>query len=300
MRCVRLLGPLLAVLAAALLVAPTAAADRPFRLPTYVTDSAGALTVAQRADVEAAIEQLYNGRRVRLWVVYVEGFSGQGAASWAENTYRTSDLGDYDALLVVATVDRSYWFKVPGKVNNVSPDEVTNLRRNDIEPALSRGDGRCGRGRRERPEHGQCRDERAVARGARCPRWHRAGVGGSAAADAMAPTPSARRGIRRGPRVDLTDPKHSPRCRPTRSMIFPGRRSSTWTTRSAPAPTNWSSRWRSSAPTGPSLSRVLSIAPKPLWRKLSRPPTLDDAFPNGGSATRSADPRRGVRRTGRP
>ncbi len=140
MRCVRLLGLLLAVLAAALLVAPTAAADRPFRLSTYVTDSAGALTVAQRGDVAGAIEQLYNDRRVRLWVVYVEDFSGQGAESWAQSTYRTSDLGNHDALLVVATVDRSYWFLVPGSVNNVSSDEVTNLRRNEIEPALSRGD----------------------------------------------------------------------------------------------------------------------------------------------------------------
>jgi TPM domain len=140
MRCVRLLGLLLAVLAATLLVAPTAAADRPFRLSTYVTDNAGALTVGQRGDVATAIEQLYNDRRVRLWVVYVEDFSGQGAESWAQSTYRTSDLGDNDALLVVATVDRSYWFMVPGSVNNVSPDEVTNLRRNEIEPALSRGD----------------------------------------------------------------------------------------------------------------------------------------------------------------
>ena len=73
-------------------------------------------------------------------MVYVEDFSGQGAESWAQSTYRTSDLGNHDALLVVATVDRSYWFLVPGSVNNVSSDEVTNLRRNEIEPALSRGD----------------------------------------------------------------------------------------------------------------------------------------------------------------
>ena len=103
----RLLGLVLAVLVAALLVAPTAAAEKPFRLAGYVTDNAGALTTAQRGQVQAAIDKLYNDRKIRLWVVYVEDFSGQGAQSWAQSTYRTSDLTGSDALLAVATVDLS-------------------------------------------------------------------------------------------------------------------------------------------------------------------------------------------------
>ena len=138
--CPRLLGLILAVFAAALLVAPRAAADPPFHLPTYITDKAGALTEADRYQVETAINNLYNGRRIRLWVVYVENFSGQDPASWAQSTYRTSNLGDYDAILAVATVDRAYAFEVPDSIDNVSRNQVDDLRRNDIEPALRRDD----------------------------------------------------------------------------------------------------------------------------------------------------------------
>ncbi|HUL98532.1 MAG TPA: TPM domain-containing protein, partial [Mycobacterium sp.] len=136
----RLLGLVLAVLAAALLVAPTAAADRPFRLTDYVTDNAGALDDAGRSRVQAAIDKLYNDRKIRLWVVYVEDFSGQGAQSWAQSTYRTSDLTGSDALLAVATVDRAYAFQVPDTVDNVSSSDVESLQRNQIEPALRSGD----------------------------------------------------------------------------------------------------------------------------------------------------------------
>ncbi|MGB8500878.1 TPM domain-containing protein [Mycobacterium sp.] len=136
----RLLGLVLAVLAAALLVAPTAAAEKPFRLAGYVTDNAGALTAAQRGQVQAAIDKLYNDRKIRLWVVYVEDFSGQGAQSWAQSTYRTSDLTGSDALLAVATVDRAYAFLVPDTVNNISAGDVGDLQRTQIEPALRNSD----------------------------------------------------------------------------------------------------------------------------------------------------------------
>jgi uncharacterized membrane protein YgcG len=135
-----MLGLILAVLAAALLVAPKAAADPPFHLPDYITDRAGALTEADRIQVETAINNLYNSRRIRLWVVYVEDFSGQDPGSWAQTTYRTSNLGDYDAILAVATVDRAYAFEVPDSVNNVSASQVDDIRRNEIEPALRRSD----------------------------------------------------------------------------------------------------------------------------------------------------------------
>ena len=77
---------------------------------------------------------------IRLWVVYVDDFSGQDPGSWAQTTYRTSNLGAYDAILAVATVDRAYAFEVPTTVKNVSQSQVDNLRRNEVEPALRRGD----------------------------------------------------------------------------------------------------------------------------------------------------------------
>lgn len=135
----RFLGLVLAVLTAGLVLAPnapTAWADPPLRLSDYVTDNANALDPAQRAEVQTAVDNLYNARRIRLWVVYVDSFSGQSAESWARNTARISDLQDQDAIFAVATGDRAYWFRPPGS-SGIDQDA---LRRNTIEPALRSGD----------------------------------------------------------------------------------------------------------------------------------------------------------------
>ncbi|KUI01914.1 TPM domain-containing protein [Mycobacterium sp. IS-3022] len=140
MRLVRLLTLVLATIAAGALVAPAASAETPFRLPGYVTDNAGVLNPASRAQLTSAIDELYASRKTRLWVVYVESFSGQSAQTWARNTMRVSDLGDFDALLAVATVDRAYAFLVPNSATELSSSRVESVRRNDIEPALRQGD----------------------------------------------------------------------------------------------------------------------------------------------------------------
>ncbi|MCW2652976.1 MAG: hypothetical protein JWR32_3952 [Mycobacterium sp.] len=142
MRITRLLGLLAAVLAAGVLVAPGATAQPPFRLPGYVTDQAGALSATQRGEVQAAVDKLYNDRKIRLWVVYVDNFSGQGAVSWARNTMSISDFGNFDALLAVATQDRAYAFEVPSSVGGITSQQVDDLRRNKIEPALRNNDWR--------------------------------------------------------------------------------------------------------------------------------------------------------------
>jgi uncharacterized membrane protein YgcG/BMFP domain-containing protein YqiC len=139
MRIARLLTLVLAFLGAVVLLAPTAGSTPPFRLPDYVTDQAHALTGSQRTDVEQAVNQLYNSRHVRLWVVFVDTFSGQGAVSWTERTRDTSDLSDEDAILAVATRDRSYAF-LAGPATGLNSSDVDNLRRNQIEPALRRND----------------------------------------------------------------------------------------------------------------------------------------------------------------
>ncbi|MDA3662268.1 TPM domain-containing protein [Mycobacterium xenopi] len=140
MRIARLFAVILVTLAGALLLGPAAAAQPPFRLSDYVTDDAGALTGADRSAVEAAVDKLYSDRHIRLWVVYVDTFSGQAAVSWAQSTRRASDLGDYDALLAVATADRAYAFLVPPTVKNLDSSRIDDLRRTQIEPALHRGD----------------------------------------------------------------------------------------------------------------------------------------------------------------
>jgi predicted nucleic acid-binding Zn-ribbon protein len=137
---VRSLAAFLAILITALLVAPSAAAQPPLRLSNYITDEAGVLSGPGRGGIQSATGKLYSDRRIQLWVVFVDNFSGQPAVSWAENTRAASDLGDFDAVLAVATVDHSYAFLVPNRVQTISAGQVDDLRRNQIEPALRRGD----------------------------------------------------------------------------------------------------------------------------------------------------------------
>ncbi len=140
MRLIRLLVVLMAAVSVALLVAPGAAAEPPMRLPGQVTDHAGALSTSAQADVRRAIDRLYVDRRVRLWVVYVDDFSGQSAEHWAQDTAVRSELGSYDALLAVATADRGYAFLASVAISGITERRVTDLRRDQIEPALHRGD----------------------------------------------------------------------------------------------------------------------------------------------------------------
>jgi hypothetical protein len=138
MRIARLLGLVLAVLTAGVLLAPTAAAEPPFRLPTYVNDGASALSGSEFSDVQQAVDKLYNDRHIRLWIVYVDSFSGQEAVNWTQQTRRLSDIGGQDAILAVATGDRAYAFLPPTTASGGF--DVTSLRTNGIEPKLRQSD----------------------------------------------------------------------------------------------------------------------------------------------------------------
>ena len=145
MRLHRLLSLLATILlatslAAATLLAPSVAAEPPFRLPDTVTDNAGVLDERQLAEVQRAVDQLYTERRVRLWVVFVESFAPQGAVGWAQQTRTTSDLSNDDAILAVATGQRSYAFLVPSAAAGGSSTRVDDIRRDRIEPALRNSD----------------------------------------------------------------------------------------------------------------------------------------------------------------
>ena len=145
MRLHRLLSLLATILlatslAAATLLAPSVAAEPPFRLPDTVTDNACVLDERQLAEVQRAVDQLYTERRVRLWVVFVESFAPQGAVGWAQQTRTTSDLSNDDAILAVATGQRSYAFLVPSAAAGGSSTRVDDIRRDRIEPALRNSD----------------------------------------------------------------------------------------------------------------------------------------------------------------
>lgn len=140
MRLVRVLSLLAAILTAATLVAPVAVAEPPFRLPDYVTDNAGALRDGQLATVQQAVDTLYRDRHVRLWVVFVDSFAPKTAVGWTQETRLASDLSDQDAILAVATAQRSYAFLVPSAAAGGSSAKIDNLRRDKIEPALHAND----------------------------------------------------------------------------------------------------------------------------------------------------------------
>jgi uncharacterized membrane protein YgcG len=138
MRIARLLSLVLTALIVGVLLAPVATAQPPFRLPSYVNDGANVLSGSEFSDVQQAVDALYNDRHIRLWVVYVDTFSGQDAVGWTAQTRRLSDIGGQDAILAVATQDRAYAF-LPPKAGSDGFD-VTELRTNEIEPKLRQSD----------------------------------------------------------------------------------------------------------------------------------------------------------------
>jgi hypothetical protein len=128
---------LIAILILLLVPAP-AWADAPMRLPTQVTDQAGAL--GNRAEaVRTALAGLQSDTDIQLFVVFVDSFDGTPAQQWTDETARLSDLGSRDALLAVATQDRAYAYSFP-EDSRFSDAELADVASRDIEPALSRGD----------------------------------------------------------------------------------------------------------------------------------------------------------------
>ncbi|OBJ45716.1 hypothetical protein A5630_13075 [Mycolicibacterium mucogenicum] len=138
MRIVRMLWLMISVLLVGTLLAPVACAEPPMRLPDYVTDEAGALSAQQRGEVTGAVQQLYDKRGTRLWVVYVDTFSESSPRDWAESTWRKSFLGNHDAILAVAIKDRAYALLVPEAATG--DVDVDRLRQDVVEAKLHDGD----------------------------------------------------------------------------------------------------------------------------------------------------------------
>ena len=140
MRVARLLPLLLVVLITGLLSAPAAVAEPPFRLQQQVTDSAGVLSGSQQREVQAALNKLFDDRRIKLWVVYVKSFDDLGWLDWSKQTEKLSDLGNDDGLLAIATEDRSFAFNVDPSMTGGSSTLIDTVRRDKITPALRTGD----------------------------------------------------------------------------------------------------------------------------------------------------------------
>jgi serine/threonine protein kinase, bacterial len=122
-------------------IPPTSAPSAPsIQLSRYVTDQAGVLAPPGHAAVERALNKLYAARNVHLWVVYVNTFSGLTPLKWAEETMRANNFTKSDALLAIATDERRFSFRVPAALTDGTSINLAALRRDRIEPAVSRAE----------------------------------------------------------------------------------------------------------------------------------------------------------------
>ncbi len=111
----------------------------PMMLDQAVTDSAGALSSEQLAEVKSAVKNLQTARDVRLWVVYVDAFD-VSPGEWARKTLSLTRMGERDAILAVATEQRKYAFLVGPAVANRSERAIDEVRTNTIAPKLRDND----------------------------------------------------------------------------------------------------------------------------------------------------------------
>jgi hypothetical protein len=117
--------------------AASQALQAPMKLSQAVTDTAGALSSEQAAEVQSAVMSLQAARDVRLWVVYVDAFDVP-PGEWARKTLSLTKMGERDAILAVATKQRKYAFLVaPAAADRQAVDD---MRVNTIEPKLRDGD----------------------------------------------------------------------------------------------------------------------------------------------------------------
>ncbi|MDY0830444.1 TPM domain-containing protein [Microbacterium sp. BG28] len=132
---------LVAALAAVLLVAGPAAATPPVQLgASYVSDEAGVLGDAERAQVEDRLEELAQTDNLNLWVVYVDRFSNPSdAKDWATQTAQQGGLGPNQYLLAIAVDARQYWISsdTSGPLSEI---QITTVDQDWVYPALRDGD----------------------------------------------------------------------------------------------------------------------------------------------------------------
>lgn len=101
-------SPRLSAATQAQLMSDVLPASPPITLTDQVTDGAGALSDAERQDVDAALDRLADESDLRMFVVYIESFDGTEPVDWANASANQSGLGPDDLLLAVATVDHEF------------------------------------------------------------------------------------------------------------------------------------------------------------------------------------------------
>jgi serine/threonine-protein kinase len=121
----------------------SAAPGPSIQLAKHVTDQSGVLGAPGLTAVNRALSNLYHQRNIHLWVAYVNDFSGVTPFRWAKDTMAANGFTNTDALLAVATANRSFAFRVPTAMTggtNLTVAEVEQIRRDRIAPAVANGE----------------------------------------------------------------------------------------------------------------------------------------------------------------
>lgn len=128
------------VLGSLLLAAP-ARADHVPRLDSAVTDQTAVLDEG-RADIEDALQDLFERTGVQLYVLFVDSTQGMDVADFAEAVGEENEnLGAEDALLVVALSDRTDNITVGSALRSrVSQVQLDRVRTDVLEEGLAAGD----------------------------------------------------------------------------------------------------------------------------------------------------------------
>ncbi|PYY35230.1 hypothetical protein DEJ16_08160 [Curtobacterium sp. MCJR17_055] len=138
-----LAGATAATVAALLVVAPVPAAHatEPVDLSgAYVLDDADALTDAQQADVEQAVQDLYQETQTQLFVVFVPSFTDPSDhTAWGAATMQQNQIETDSILLSVAVDERNYDVQQTNETAITSSD-VERAVDGDLLPRLKQGD----------------------------------------------------------------------------------------------------------------------------------------------------------------
>jgi uncharacterized membrane protein YgcG len=137
-RLLVLLGALLLVVLGA---GPAVAA--PVQATARLTDDAGALDAADRAEVGGVLDGLAERTGIGLNVVFLPTFESTSADAWAARTAEQSGLDSSDLLVAVAIDETDGSYEYGWWMSDQSPldeDTVASILTDHVEPYLDSGD----------------------------------------------------------------------------------------------------------------------------------------------------------------
>ncbi len=102
----------------------------------YVYDSSGAVS-GQETRIKSALDDLFDKTGIKLYVVYVDSFSG--SSQWADDTANLNRLGNDDVLLAIATGSRNYEVSYPLDFA-LSQSRTDQIEAQDLLPSLRSSD----------------------------------------------------------------------------------------------------------------------------------------------------------------